>query len=793
MRGTRTLAALCALSLAVAGCSSDDSSKKSSGKSETSSSSQNGSGKSLPKITEDAAFKAGGQIGHVWVTDAKAGSKLSLADKDGKEVANGTADRLGSFIFQDIPAGDGFTVRQVNGSAVAGTKAIKVLAPGENPDPSLYDQTMKEGLNYIKMRDGIELAATVRLPLGKTLEQGPFPTIVEYSGYQVAAPGNLIAGALDAVASGTGLGGLTDPLLPDTATAVGSLIAPLLDYASVSLQMRGSGCSGGAFDLFDYPTVYDGYDAIETIARQSWVKGGKVGMAGISFSGITQLLVAGTQPPHLAAISPLSVTDDIYSGTGYPGGIFNNGFALTWLKDRQDNAKPAPEDGTQPYAGALIAQGDEHCKNNQKLRLQTLNINDIIEKNPFKNAALTDHRSTVYWADKIKVPVFLVGAWQDEQTGGHWPQLVSKLDKNSDVWVTMQNGTHVDSLGPNTISRWIEFLDIFVADQVPTQRSIIDTVGGTLYTAVANGSGSKPIPAIRFTDAADVDAAKAEFVKDKRIRVIFDNGGGPAGPGALDGAWETSFDSYPVKEATATTYYLGADGALTTTEPTETSAVSYTGDPKARPSMTLEGDGEADAWAPLPPYDWEPVVDGKSLGFSTAALEEDVMMVGASSLDLTLKSTAKVSDIQVTISDVRPDGKEMLVQSGWLRTSHMTLDADDSTSTDPVHTDLKKDAKELSATKDTAVRVKIFPVGYTFRKGNKIRITIQAPGGDRSRWKFETIEDGTIKNTIALGGASASKLVLPVIKGAVAGAPLPACPSNRGEPCRDFAPASNGG
>ena len=106
--------------------------------------------------------------------------------------------------------------------------------------------------------------------------------------------------------------------------------------------MRGSGCSGGAFDLFDLPTTYDGYDAVETVAAQSWVKGGKVGMGGISFSGITQLFVAGTQPPHLAAISPMSVSDDLYTATGYPGGIFNSGFAKTWVQERMDEAKPAP-------------------------------------------------------------------------------------------------------------------------------------------------------------------------------------------------------------------------------------------------------------------------------------------------------------------------------------------------------------------------------------------------------------------------------------------------------------------
>ena len=163
------------------------------------------------------------------------------------------------------------------------------------------------------------------------------------------------------MASLTGRAAKPDPLVPASATAVGALIAPLLNFAVVSVQMRGSGCSGGAFDLFGLPTTFDGYDAIETAAAQKWVKGGKVGMAGISFSGITQLFTAGTRPPHLAAISPMSVTDDLYTATGFPGGIENSGFARTWAKERMDDARPAPGGG-QPWAKALVKAGDRHCR-----------------------------------------------------------------------------------------------------------------------------------------------------------------------------------------------------------------------------------------------------------------------------------------------------------------------------------------------------------------------------------------------------------------------------------------------
>lgn len=604
MRGTRTLAAIFAASLAISSCSSDDKKAETPPKlneGSSSSSKQNGSGKTVPEKTEDAAFTAGGSIGRIWVTDATNGQELTLVDAENAEVAVAKADELGSVIFRDLEAGDGYSVRAIDGDTVAGTGNVSVLEPGATPDSNLYDQEVVEGLNYVKMRDGIELAVTVRPPMGKKITDGPFPTIIEYSGYQVAAPGDLLGAAVGAVTSGAGLSGLEDPLLPATSTAVGSLIAPLLGYASVSVQMRGSGCSGGAFDLFDYPTTYDGYDVIETVARQDWVLGNKVGMGGISFSGITQLMVAGTKPPSLAAISPLSVTDDIYAGTGYPGGIFNNGFAQTWLEERQENARPAPAEGAQPYAIALVNDGDQHCIDNQKLRLQTQDINELIEDNPFKDPELTDHRSAFFWADEIEVPVFLVGALNDEQTGPRWPELIDELDENPNVWVTMQNGTHVDALGPNTVSRWVEFLDLFVADRIPAIPALVTGLGGELYKAVANGSASKPIPATRFDSFTDVEAARAEFKKDPRIRVIFDNGGGAAGPGALEGVWETSFDSFPVKDANATSFFLGADGALSEDEPSDSSEVSYTGDPSARPATTLPGDGEADAWAALPP------------------------------------------------------------------------------------------------------------------------------------------------------------------------------------------------
>ncbi len=134
---------------------------------------------------------------------------------------------------------------------------------------------------------------------------------------------------------------------------------------------------------------------------------------------------------------------------------------------------------------------------------------------------------------------------------------------------------------------------------------------------------------------------------------------------------------------------------------------------------------------------------------------------------------------------MRPDGNETYVQNGWLRASHRKLDAKHSTATDPVPTHLKRDAAPLPKGRFTLVRVPLFAVAHAFRAGSRIRVTIQAPGGDRPRWDFASVDKGRTTNTIGLGGALASRLVLPVLAGVSAdGTPLPGPTALRGEPNR---------
>ena len=204
-----------------------------------------------------------GSVEQVQVTGAEPGASVRLVDRRGRSVATQAAGALGGAVFRTVRPGRGYRV-QTGGSTSA---AVRVLSKRSAPPTTApYDQAIPaKGYGYLTTRDGTQLAVNVQLPAGP----GPYPTLVEYSGYGYANP----AGGESSIAQ----------------------IAVLLGYAVVDVNMRGTGCSGGAFDYFEPLQGLDGYDVIETVARQPWVARHKVGMMGISYGGISQLFV-GADP-----------------------------------------------------------------------------------------------------------------------------------------------------------------------------------------------------------------------------------------------------------------------------------------------------------------------------------------------------------------------------------------------------------------------------------------------------------------------------------------------------------------
>ena len=711
-----------------------------------------------------AAYQLQSGIGFIAITNAPVGAELILKDALGTQIGQGLADSYGSLIFRDLAQGATYSVTETGGATTNAT--VRVF--GDNPPQSFYDgQTLVEGLNYIQTRDGTLLAAMVRAPFGQTLTPGHlYPTVIEYSGYAAADPDN-----------------------PQPST----LLAQVLGYATVGINMRGSGCSGGVLDLFDYPTTADGYDAVEAVAAQPWALGHRVGMVGISFPGISQLFVAGAQPPHLAAIAPLSVIADIYRAPGFPGGIFNNGFGQTWLQERKDDAEPAPGGG-QAWAITRVNNGDTTCLANQTLRLQTQDPVDFTLSEPYYTPPLMDQRSPINWVGKIKVPVLLSGAWQDEQTGSGFASLLSVLPKKPNVKVIALNGVHSSPLEPVGLWSWIAFLDLYVGGRAPdTDR--LAPFADTIYDQILGPDApTPPLPPEMFPGVFDPTIARKMWEKLPHIRVEMENGAGSPTPGLPAPTFEVGLKKWPAPGSRMTAWYLGPNGTLTSKKPLdEVGFDTYKPDPDARPMQTIPGQGQSESWEVMPDYDWQPLLGETALGYVTDPLEESTTIIGEGSVDLWLRSSDADTDIQVTVTEVRPDNLETYVQSGWLRASHRFLDAKRSKSI-PYPTHLESDAAPMPADTFVPVRVAIFAFGHVFHAGSRIRLTIEAPGGDRTRWAFDTYPtNGLVVNDVARTKTQPSRVVLPVLRKVVAPSSPPPCPGLRGQPCRTYVPASNGG
>jgi uncharacterized protein len=710
-------------------------------------------------LADAAPFRAGGSVGQVYVIGARAGEDLQLVRADGRVISHALADARGGRIFGSVPVADGYRVAAGSGATLVASGDLNVTSWTAPPPASFYEaQKVSPGYGYLRTRDGISLAMTVHLP--GPVNKGPYPTVIEYSGYSPA-----------------------DPKSPQPST----LISQALGYATVGINMRGIGCSGGAFNFFEQLQSTDGYDAIEAVAAQSWVAHHKVGLVGLSYPGISQLFVAQLRPPHLASIAPLSVIDDTIKGTLVPGGVLNSGFAVAWAKDRQRDAKPAPGGG-QSWATDRIKAGDKTCLANQALHSQAPDIVQLIKTERFWTDAVGLPISPEHFVNKINVPVYLAGDWQDEQTGGYFANLFGQFTGTKEAWLTAQNGSHADPLDPAVFARWVQFLSIFVAQKIPRQTALTSIVASTIGN-MAFGAAA-PLPPDPFANVTTYQQAKRLFEQFPRVRILFDNGGG-GDPGAPTPRFEADYPSWPVPGTTATPWYLGARGALVNAAPSAVASDSYTYDPSHQHNATIPGGSQSATWAKLPAFQWTPPAAGTALAYETAPLDHDVTVIGNASVDLWLKSTAPDTDIQVTITEVRPDGKETYVQSGWLRASDRALAAD-ATELRPTHPLTQAAVQMLSAGKFVLARVEVFPFAHPFRAGSRIRVIIDAPGGSRPAWSFDDLPAQAHQiNTIGRGGAVASRIVLPVVSGVDVVPSLPACPSLRGQPCRDTAVITN--
>ena len=563
------------------------------------------------------------------------------------------------------------------------------LAPAGAEPPPLTTWPYETG--YVAMPDGAELRYTVFLP---DSGPGPWPVLLQYDGY----------------AAGTNPYENGQDLFGPRMRAKG--------YAILGVNVRGSGCSTGTFDVFEHQWALDGYEVVEWAAAQPW-SNGSVGMFGVSMPAIMSLYVAALDPPHLAAIAPAAALTDLYRDVAYPGGIFNATFPAAWT---------ALQKGTGYQDTALVVaedDGDARCLGYTAGHAAPDRVTAVqAAQHPYDDA---------FWARSlgdriadIDVPVLSQAAWQDEQVSGRIASALPALDPATSFHV-LTNGNHgVSVVAPAFADLQEDFFDHYV--------------GG-----VANGFATTT-PHVQVWHELQAPAYEPR--------------------------WVTAHATWPAP--TVTPFYLAAGGRLVTSAPSAAGTASYPYPAPAPLAASLGSD------TPVETATYES--PGAGVAFTTDPFTSDVEVFGSASADLFLSSTAADTDLQVTLSEIRADGRETFVQRGWLRASHRALTSR-STALLPHHPHTAAAVAPLAPGTPALTRAELFPVGHVFRAGSRLRLSVEAPLS-ATGWRALQFLAHPAVNTVHTGGLLRSRLVVGTIPATGVVASYPACGSVVNQPCR---------
>lgn len=500
-------------------------------------------------------------------------------------------------------------------------------------------------------------------------------------------------------------------------------------YAVMGVQARGTGCSQGTFDFLGKEYGTDGRNAVEFAAKQGW-SNGNVGMFGWSWAGMSQLMTASERPQGLKAIAPGMILGDAYTDSWSLGGVPNQEFTTTWhwFVDQRWEAVKA----------SATSEGDQRClaqvAENQKKVVSTSLMYQML-RHP-QHDEWMKQRAPRDRADQVQVPVLSMQAWQDEAVLAREGFYQERLDPKK-LWMVQTSGGHNLYESERFRQKLYAFLDHFVKGQ-------------------ANGFESTPHLDIWQETVADERSGRHQPNETAR-------------PG-----WTIERNQYPLP-VKAVPFALSEDGELI-----------ENGKGTGKPDAYLYPIPGPDVNTYLKDHAWgwqHPLWKDGSVAYTSAAFERDFLSYGSASADIWLSTfLAPDTDLQVTITEVRPDDKEVFVQRGWLRMSNRKLDESKSTELRPQQLNEPDGIQPMLPNVPALGRVEIPPFSHPFRKGSKLRIWIDAPSRTGGYgFAYYSLQS---RNSIFHDARHPSRLVLGELTGVSIPQDLPECDSLLKQPCR---------
>jgi hypothetical protein len=509
-------------------------------------------------------------------------------------------------------------------------------------------------------------------------------------------------------------------------------------YIVVIQDVRGQYTSEGSFYAFR-DEARDGYDTIEWAAKLPGANG-KVGMYGFSYVGATQWMPATLKPPSLATIVPAMTSSDYYDGWSYEGGAWSLAFEESW-----------------PLV-TIALTGARRLGDQAAIDRMNEAIRDLWAT--YKFLPIKDYP----WLspDRPKVAPYFYDWIRHDTWDDYWKQWSIRTRYNQvqvpalnfsgwyDVFMNgaIENFTGMRAKGGSDLARKGQKLVVGPWIHLPWQQK----VGEVDFGAEA----SNPIDELqlRWFD---------HWLKGKNNGVSND----PAVRVFVMGAnkWRTA-ENWPIPGTQFTEYYLHSGGAantrygngwLTTQKPAaDESPDRYRYDP-ANPVPSKGGHSCCTAdTAPVGPFDQSEIQNRADvLVYTTQPLEKPVEVTGPITVTLYAASSAKDTDFTAKLTDVRPDGKAILLNNGILRASFRKS--------------LEK-PEPIEPGKIYAYDISIWPTSNLFKAGHRIRLEISSsnfPHYDRNpntgrRFGMDS-ELAVAEQTIYHDPEHPSKIVLPIM------------------------------
>ena len=345
-----------------------------------------------------------------------------LRDADGKHGRDRSGStRAGQPLFRDVPPGAGYVV-SVGGTARR--RRSPSSRPTTRPPQSLYTGAAPRRRLRLPQDARRHAAVDQREPARARPTRGPTPP-----------------------SSSTRATTRRTPTV-DAAGVDGRAAARLRDRRREPARHRLLGRRVRL--LRDRSQSLDGYDVIETVAAQPWVaqRHGRHGRHLVpGHHAAVRRRRPGRRTSRRSRRSRCSTTPTTRC---IPGGIFNDGFALGWAKDRQADARPrrAPARARGGRASASPTATRRAATTRRSGCSRPTCSREIARQRLPPRRGVRRARARRRFVHDIDVPVFLAGSWQDEETGSHFADMLGNFSPDIPVKVTLMNGLHQDSLGP---------------------------------------------------------------------------------------------------------------------------------------------------------------------------------------------------------------------------------------------------------------------------------------------------------------------------------------------------------